>query len=124
MSSIARARRARSSGSPLPELVANALTFVRLRQPKGTALRLSPILLCLALAACGPYPRDISGTLDRIEQSGRVRIGFTHLQGRRRAWRRAVSSTRIERATGAKPRSIAGRPKASSRGSRKASSTW
>jgi hypothetical protein len=54
----------------------------------------------LALAACGPYPDDISGTLDRIEQSGQVRVGFTHLPSEdERTARRFV--TRIERATGA-----------------------
>lgn len=68
------------------------------RKPKGTPLRLWPILLCLALAACGPYPDDVSGTLDRIEQSGRVRIGFTHLRaGDEQAARRFVA--RLERAT-------------------------
>ena len=65
-----------------------------------SALRRSPILLCLALAACGPYPRDVSGTLDRIEQSGHVRIGLAELHaGDDPAARRFVA--RIERATGA-----------------------
>ena len=44
------------------------------------ALRHTPILLCLALAACGPYPRDVIGTLDRIEQSRRLRVGLTELR--------------------------------------------
>jgi len=80
---------------------AKPATFVPERKPKGTALRLWPIPLCLALAGCGPYPDDISGTLDRIEQSGRVRIGFTHLRADDEvAARRFVA--RIERTTGAK----------------------
>jgi len=77
-----------------------ALTFGVPRQPKGTALRLWLIPLCLALAGCGPYPDDISGTLERVERSGQVRIGLTHLRADdERAARRFVA--RIERATGA-----------------------
>jgi hypothetical protein len=53
------------------------------------------------MAACGPYPDDISGTLVRIEQGGKVRIGLTHLRpDDELAARRFVA--RIERATGAK----------------------
>ena len=67
----------------------------------ASKLRRSPILLCLALAACGPYPRDNSGTLDRIEQSGRLRIGVAELRAEDEpAARRFI--TRIERATGAR----------------------
>ena len=83
---------------------AKGLTFATPNQSeRGLALRLSPVLLCLALAACGPYPDDIAGTLDHVEQSGEVRIGLTELRPRdEQAARRFVA--RIERATGAKAR--------------------
>jgi hypothetical protein len=58
------------------------------------------ILICLALAACGPYPDDISGTLDRIEQKGEVRVGLTEIRPvDDAAVRRFVE--RIEQASGA-----------------------
>lgn len=67
---------------------------------EGTALRRALILLCLVLAACGPYPDDVSGTLDRIERSGKLRIGLTNLgPDDERAARRFVA--RIEAAAGA-----------------------
>ena len=69
-------------------------------QRRSRRLRRTIITVFLALAACGPYPRDIAGTLDRVEQSGQLRVGFTHLRaGDDQAARRFV--TRIERATGA-----------------------
>ena len=46
---------------------------------RGIRLRRSFIFACLALAACGPYPRDVSGTLDRIEQTDQFRVGFAEL---------------------------------------------
>ena len=60
-----------------------------------------PILLCLTLAACGPYPRDVSGTLDRIEREGRLRIGFADLSARDQATARRFVA-RLESATGAR----------------------
>lgn len=57
-------------------------------------------MLVLALAACGPYPRDVEGTLDEIERSHRIRVGLTELVP---ADRVVVDGfvARIERATGA-----------------------
>ena len=57
--------------------------------------------MCLALAACGPYPRDVAGTLERIEQSGHLRVGLTELRPSDEPAVRAFIA-RIERATGAK----------------------
>ncbi len=37
------------------------------------------VLVALAVAACGPYPRDIGGTLERIERDGRLHVGFAEL---------------------------------------------
>lgn len=74
----------------------------RVEETEGaSALRYRPILLCLALAACGPYPRDISGTLDRIERTHRFTVGLADLRpGDESAARRFVA--RLERATGAR----------------------
>jgi hypothetical protein len=67
---------------------------------KAFALRFWPILSCFALASCGPYPRDVSGTLDRIERDGHFSVGLAGLTPPdQRAARRFV--TRLERATGA-----------------------
>ena len=64
------------------------------------SLRFWPILCCFALAACGPYPRDVSGTLDRIEREQRFTVGLAALTPRdAQVARRFVA--RIERATGA-----------------------
>ena len=60
-----------------------------------------PILACLALAACGPYPRDVSGTLDRIEQSGRVRVGLADLRLEHRSAAEAFIG-RLEQTTSAR----------------------
>jgi hypothetical protein len=53
------------------------------------------------LAACGPYPRDISGTLDSIERSGSLRVGFADLRAQDVLAAEAFVS-RVESATGAK----------------------
>jgi len=58
-------------------------------------------LTCLALAACGPYPRDTEGTLERIEHDGRLRVGMTELRATDRATARAYVE-RLEQATGAR----------------------
>ncbi len=61
----------------------------------------------LMLAACGPYPRDIEGTLDRIERTQRLRVGLADLRpGDERAARRFVA--RLGRATGARVAAEAG----------------
>lgn len=65
------------------------------------SLRTLPIVLFLALAACGPYPRDVEGTLDEIERGGRLRVGLTELREQDRASAVAFVA-RVERATGAK----------------------
>ena len=63
-------------------------------------LRYPPILACLLLAACGPYPRDIEGTLDRIEQTHVLRVGLADLRPKDQpAAQRFIG--RIEQATGA-----------------------
>jgi hypothetical protein len=67
---------------------------------RGLALRTFVITLCLVLAACGPYPRDISGTLDAIERTGRVRVGFADLRPQDVGAAEAFVA-RIEKATGA-----------------------
>jgi hypothetical protein len=67
---------------------------------KDSALRHWPILACLLLAACGPYPRDVSGTLDTIEQSGRIRVGLADLRPEDRPTAQAFIN-RVEEATGA-----------------------
>lgn len=58
------------------------------------------VLLALGLAACGPYPRDVAGTLDRIEAGDRFRVGLAEMRAADRAAALAFVS-RIERATGA-----------------------
>jgi hypothetical protein len=79
---------------------ANALTFVDQAIEEASALRRWPVLVCIALAACGPYPRDISGTLDAIERDGRLRVGFAQLTaGDRPKAQQFVA--RLEAATGA-----------------------
>jgi hypothetical protein len=63
---------------------------------------LRPFLLfaCIALAACGPYPRDVAGTLDRIEGTQRLKVGLAELRpGDEDVAQRFLD--RIERATGA-----------------------
>lgn len=42
-------------------------------------MRFAILLACAALAGCGPYPRDISGTLDAIEREHRLRVGLAEL---------------------------------------------
>jgi hypothetical protein len=66
-----------------------------------SSLRLTALLFCVILAACGPYPRDVSGTLDAIEQHGRVRVGLADLRREDEPLARAFIS-RVERATGAR----------------------
>jgi hypothetical protein len=90
----------RTAGS-VERNVADGLTFVTPEQPKGrSALHRWPILVCAALAACGPYPRDTSGTLDAIERDGRLRIGFAELTADDRLEAQQLVA-RLEAATGA-----------------------
>lgn len=36
--------------------------------------------LALLVAGCGEYPRDIGGTLDRIEERGTIRVGLMEMR--------------------------------------------
>lgn len=56
------------------------------------------------LAACGPWPRDIEGTRDRVEASRIIRVGLFQgsLSGPDRQ-RAAAYLDRLRRATGAAP---------------------
>lgn len=74
---------------------------------RASALRFPAILVCLALAACGPYPRDVSGTLDDIEQGGRFRVGLADLRAEDGPAAQAFVR-RVEQATGAKAEIEAG----------------
>jgi hypothetical protein len=65
------------------------------------ALRPFFIIACLALAACGNYPRDVSGTLDRIESSRKFTVGLAALRPVDHAKARALIAG-LERATGAR----------------------
>ena len=42
-------------------------------------MKASVAVVVLALAACGPYPRDIDGTTERIRRDGIVRVAFAEL---------------------------------------------
>lgn len=56
--------------------------------------------VCLALAACGPYPRDVTGTLGDIERTHGFKVGFTDMRPDDRA-AAAAFVARLERATDA-----------------------
>ena len=51
------------------------LDFRRLRDC-GRRVRRGVVILLISLAACGPYPRDIEGTLDRVERTHVIRVGL------------------------------------------------
>lgn len=55
----------------------------------------------LMLAACGPYPRDITGTLDDIERTHRFTVGMADMRDADRAAAGAFVK-RLEHVTGAK----------------------
>ena len=57
--------------------------------------------MCLALAACGPYPNDVTGTLDDIERTRTIKVGFADMRPADMATATAFVA-RIERATGGK----------------------
>jgi hypothetical protein len=79
-----------------------AITFVKTEKMwRHSPLRWPLVPLCLVLAACGPYPRDVGGTLDDIEQSGRIRVGLVDLRPEDRPLANAFIG-RVERATGAR----------------------
>jgi hypothetical protein len=62
-----------------------------------------PILLLLTLTACGPYPRDIDGTLADIEGTQVIRVGFANLRAEDLPSAEGFVA-RIEDATGARAR--------------------
>jgi hypothetical protein len=65
------------------------------------ALHRIVLLPCLALAACGVMPEDVSGTADRIEQTGSLRIGLTELRPEDEVLARRLVG-RLEQLTGAR----------------------
>lgn len=65
-------------------------------------MRKWPIALFAALAACGAYPRDTAGTLDRIERTHEIRVGLA--SGTQDLAAAKIFVSRLERATGAKSR--------------------
>jgi len=67
------------------------------------------ISLLAALAGCGAYPRDVEGTLDRVEAQHVVRVGLIGYPGSERD--RALTAAflaRLGRVTGASPHIVAG----------------
>jgi hypothetical protein len=70
-------------------------------------LRKLVLPLCLVLAGCGPYPRDVTGTLDGIERTQRFRVGFADMRARDLPAASAFVA-RVERATGAKATIVKG----------------
>ena len=65
------------------------------------ALRALIIIASLALTACGNYPRDVSGTFDRIEGSRQFTVGMAALRPADEGKARALIA-RLEHATGAR----------------------
>src|SRR5689334_5925024 len=64
-------------------------------------MRVLPLFLTALLVGCGTYPHDMDGTLDDIEDSGQLHIGFAPIhQGDEPEARDLVA--RLERATGAR----------------------
>ncbi len=74
---------------------------------RGKDLREFAALLALTLSACGPYPRDIGGTLESVEKQGVVRVGLTQIEPADAPAARAYLA-RLEAATGAKVRATTG----------------
>jgi hypothetical protein len=62
-----------------------------------------PILMLCALAACGPYPRDVDATLSDIEGTQVIRVGFADLRASDLASAQGFVA-RVEDATGARAR--------------------
>jgi hypothetical protein len=42
-------------------------------------IKASVAVLALALAACGPFPRDVAGTSEQVRRNGIVRVAFAKL---------------------------------------------
>ena len=77
---------------------------------KGEAtMRWWPIALLVAATGCSDYPRDIDGTLDRIRETGVLRVGAAALPPEDQALARAYLA-RLERATGARARVVSATP--------------
>jgi hypothetical protein len=66
-------------------------------------MRAAAIILATLLAGCGPYPRDVDGTLNDIEQSGKLHVGLAPIHHGDEAQTNALIA-RLERATGARAR--------------------
>jgi hypothetical protein len=58
------------------------------------------ILAPMTLAACGAYPRDVTGTLDDIHRTHTLKVGFADMRPADAA-AAAVFVARLEKATGA-----------------------
>jgi hypothetical protein len=63
------------------------------------------IILLISLASCGPYPRDIEGTYDRVSSSHVIRVGMIAGSDMRPA---ASFLGNLARTTGAQVRSVHG----------------
>jgi hypothetical protein len=64
-------------------------------------VRAAALLACTLLAACGPYPRDIGGTLERIEREKQFSVGVMDIPADRRGVVQAYLD-RVSQATGAR----------------------
>ncbi len=70
-------------------------------------LRCAWVMLVLTLAGCGPYPRDVEGTLDRVERSHVMTVGMAAIDPRDAASAKAYLG-RVARATGSQPQIASG----------------
>ena len=68
-------------------------------------MRRGVTILLISLAACGPYPRDIEGTYDRVASSHVIRVGMIAGSDMRPA---ASFLDNLERTTGAKVQPVSG----------------
>lgn len=59
------------------------------------------MVFCALLAGCGPYPRDVEGTRDRVERERVIRVGWTGVSANQAALA-APFLVRLGQATGAR----------------------
>ena len=64
-------------------------------------MRVLSLILTALLVGCGSYPRDVDGTLEDIENSGDLHIGFAAIHHGDESEARDLVA-RLERATGAR----------------------
>jgi len=64
-------------------------------------MRAAATWVLIFLASCGPYPRDIEGTLERIEERGTIHVGMAAMRQGEEPRARAYVA-RLERETGAR----------------------